>query len=235
MRGGGVVTESQAGRGRRRRTARRSVTAAVVALTLVVVPSTNAAASPTTADGLPTWPANPDWQRLVPGPSSDDVRPVAVVRTHGAVTNPNALTGQGSGSTVLAVAPGGPSAIVVLDFGKEVGGTPYVNVSGSTPTAPGTSTTLRVSTSEALTFLNTNKTTTLARAANAGDTNVSVGTVAPFYAGSPITVDTGAGSETRTVTAVGTGAATNTTLVVPAAPGDTNLDVASVAGYTVGS
>jgi hypothetical protein len=208
--------------------------AAVVALTLVVVPSANAAASPPPA-GLPTWPANPDWQGLVPGPSSDDVKPVGVVRTHGAVTNPNALTGQGGGSTVLTVEPGGPAAIVVLDFGKEVGGTPYVNVSGSTPTAPGSSNTLRVSTSEALAFLNTNKTTTLARAANAGDANVRVGTVAPFYVGSPITVDTGTGAETRTVTAVGIGAATNTTLILPSAPGDTTVNVASVAGYTVGS
>src|SRR6185437_3559715 len=84
-------------------------------------------------------------------------------------------------------------------------------------------------------FLNTNKTTTLARAANACDTSVGVGTGAPFYVGSPITVDTGTGSETMAVTAIGTGAATNTTPAVPAAPGDPNLNVASVAGYTVGS
>ena len=44
------------------------------------------------------WPDNPDWQSLVPAPSSDDVKPVGVVRTHGAVTNP-ALTGQGTGTT----------------------------------------------------------------------------------------------------------------------------------------
>ena len=29
-----------------------------------------------TASQVPTWPENPDWQRLVPGPLSDDVKPV---------------------------------------------------------------------------------------------------------------------------------------------------------------
>ena len=97
---------------------------------------------------LPTWPANPNWQSLVPAPSSDDVRPVSIVRTQGSVTNPGALV-QGSGTTVMTVPSGGQPAAVVLDFGKEVGGTPYVTVSASTPS----SNTIRVSTSEALRFL----------------------------------------------------------------------------------
>ncbi|MFC0552638.1 alpha-L-rhamnosidase C-terminal domain-containing protein [Planotetraspora thailandica] len=124
--------------------------------------------------------------------------------------------------------PGGPSAIVVLDFGKEVGGTPYVAVSASTPTAPTTSNTLRVSTSEALTFLNTNKTTTLSSTTSVGDTNVKVGSVAPFYVGSPITIDTGTGSETRTVTAVGTAGTAGTGITF--SPG---LTSAHAAGTTV--
>jgi hypothetical protein len=77
-----------------------------------------ASAGATTSD-LPTWPTNPNWQNLVPAPSSGDVRPVSVVRTHGSVTNAAALTTQGSGSTVLTATSGSP-AIVVLDFGKEV-------------------------------------------------------------------------------------------------------------------
>jgi len=97
---------------------------------------------------LPTWPANPNWQSLVPAPSSDDVRPVSIVRTQGSVTNPGALV-QGSGTTVMTVPSGGQPAAVVLDFGKEVGGTPYVTVSASTPS----SNTIRISTSEALRFL----------------------------------------------------------------------------------
>jgi hypothetical protein len=46
----------------------------------------------------------------------------------------------------MTVPSGGQSAAVVLDFGKEVGGTPYITVSASTPA----SNTVRTSTSEAL-------------------------------------------------------------------------------------
>ena len=222
-------------RGRRRMPSRAMVAAAVAAALVVAGTASLASANPTAPAGLPAWPTDPEWQRLVSGPSSDDVRPVGVVRTHGAVANPGALTSQSPGSTVMTVNPGGPSAIVVLDFGREVGGTPYVNVSASTPTAPGLSNTLRVSTSEALTFLNTNKTTALTVGANTGVSNVKVASVAPFYAGSPVTVDTGTAGETRTVTTVGTSAAPNTSLVLGAAPGETNVAVANVAGYTNGS
>jgi hypothetical protein len=172
------------------------------------------------AGGLPTWPQNPDWQRLVPGPSSDDVKPVRIVRTHGAVTNAQALT-DGSGATVMTMEPGGPPAIIVLDYGQEVGGTPFVDVLANTPTSPATSNNLRISTSEALPFLNANTTTTMSRAASAGDGNVKVAATAPFYVGSPVVVGTGSGAETRTVTAVGSAAAPNTSLVLLASPGDT--------------
>src|SRR5690349_14198126 len=100
---------------------------------------------------LPTWPANPNWQSLVLGPSSDDVRPVRVVRTVGTVSNSGVLVGQGTGTASLTVPQGGSPAAIVLDFGKEVGGTPFIVVSNST--AP--SATVRISTSEALSFLTT--------------------------------------------------------------------------------
>ena len=155
-----------------------------VGVSLVAVLAATTACQPFGDLGLPTWPDNPNWQSLVAGPASDDVKPVGIVRTHGNVTNAGALTGSSSGSTVLTVAPGGPPAIVVLDYGHEVGGTPYLNVCG--PRRPALNN-VRVSTSEALAFLTTNATTTLARAAAAGDTNVKVTSVAPFYVGSPIT------------------------------------------------
>jgi hypothetical protein len=98
---------------------------------------------------LPTWPANPNWQSQVLGPSSDDVRPVRIVRTVGSVTNAGVLVGQGTGTATLRVPQGGAPAAIVLDFGKEVGGTPYITVSN--PTA--SSLTVRISTSEALPFL----------------------------------------------------------------------------------
>jgi alpha-L-rhamnosidase-like protein len=103
------------------------------------------------AAALPTWPANPNWQSLVLGPASDDVRPVGVVRTVGSVSNAGVLVGQGTGTTSLTVPQGGSPAAVVLDFGKEVGGTPFIVVSSSTAS----SATVRISTSEALPFLTT--------------------------------------------------------------------------------
>jgi hypothetical protein len=136
-------------RGPARRTlAAAAVAGSVAAAAIAVVVLANPAAA-----ALPTWPANPNWQSLVPGPSSDDVRPVSVVRTQGSVTNPGALT-QGTGTTVMTVPSGGQPAAIVLDFGKEVGGTPYITVSASTPSGS-TSNTVRVSTSEALRFLTT--------------------------------------------------------------------------------
>jgi len=100
---------------------------------------------------LPTWPANPNWQSLVLGPPSDEVRPVRVVRTVGTVSNTGVLVGQGTGTASLTVPQGGSPAAIVLDFGKEVGGTPFIVVSSSTAT----SATVRISTSEALSFLTT--------------------------------------------------------------------------------
>src|SRR3954471_17509898 len=100
---------------------------------------------------LPTWPANPSWQSLVLGPASDDVRPVRVVRTVGSVSNAGVLVGQGTGTASLTVAQGGAPSAIVLDFGNEVGGTPYIVVSSSTAA----SATVRISTSEALPFLTT--------------------------------------------------------------------------------
>jgi len=177
--------------------------------------------------GVPQWPANADWQQYVPGPSSDDVKAAAILRAHGDVTNPEALLG-GGGSATLTMEEGGPPAVIVLDYGQEVGGTPYLNIS-SVSGSPS----VRISTSEALPFLNSNTTTSLARDAAAGVTNVKVANAAPFAAGTDITVDTGSAAETRTVTEVGTAAASNTSLMLPAFSGDTNISVASVNGYAV--
>jgi hypothetical protein len=185
-------------------------------------------AAPVSADGgLPTWPSNPDWQSYVPGPSSDDVKPVAITRFHGNVTNPEALLG--GGVATLTVQPGGQNAVIVLDYGQEVGGTPYIVVDSTSG-----SNSVRISTSEALPFLNANSTTSLTRDAAAGQTNVKVVNAAPFYVGTTITIDSGAAAETGTVTDVGTAAAPDTSLVLPAAAGDTNINVASVNGYAVG-
>ncbi|HMF04993.1 MAG TPA: glycoside hydrolase family 3 C-terminal domain-containing protein, partial [Acidimicrobiia bacterium] len=102
--------------------------------------------------------------------------------------------------------------------------------------------------------------TTLAAAANAGDTNIKVGSVANLAPGYTITIDTGAGAENATIQTVGTAGATGTgltlagalasahasgasvvgagpsitTLAAASAAGATNIKVASVSGFTVG-
>src|SRR3954447_18160892 len=114
---------------------RRLLLGVLISATVAGAPTVARPGTAMAGAGLPRWPDHPNWQRLVPAPPGDQVTPVRVVRTAGSVTNPQALTGQRHGSTVLTVAPGGPAASVVLDFGHEVGGEPDVNVSGSGPGA----------------------------------------------------------------------------------------------------
>jgi alpha-L-rhamnosidase len=76
---------------------------------------------------------------------------------------------------------------------------------------------------------------TLTAPAAAGATNVSVSSVASYYLGGTINIDTGDGGdrlESRTITAIGTAPAA-TTLAVPAAAGDSNVKLNSVAGMAV--
>jgi alpha-L-rhamnosidase len=77
---------------------------------------------------------------------------------------------------------------------------------------------------------------TLTAPAAAGDTNVSVSSVANYYLGGAINIDTGDGGdrlESRTITAIGTAPAT-TTLAAPVAAGDSNVKLNSVSGMAVG-
>ena len=64
----------------------------------------------------------------------------------------------------------------------------------------------------------------------AGDTNVKVASVTNFAAGAPLTI----GTQTVTITTVGTAAGAATTLFAPAAAGDTNVKTTSVNGFTAG-
>ena len=69
-----------------------------------------------------------------------------------------------------------------------------------------------------------------------GDTTSASRSVASYYVGGAINVDTGDGGErfeSRTITAIGT-APSSTALAFPAAAGDTNVKVTSVAGLGVG-
>ena len=58
-------------------------------------------------------------------------------------------------------------------------------------------------------------------------TTVKVASVTSLYPGDTLTIGTGAGQESRRVTAVGTAAGPATTLAAPAAAGDTNIKVTS--------
>src|SRR5262249_40422274 len=77
-------------------------------------------------------------------------------------------------------------------------------------------------------------TTTFAYPASAGDTNVKVASIGGMVVGMPLVLDTGGSSENVTITAIGTAAATATTLPVGAKAGDTTIFVASVTGMTAG-
>jgi hypothetical protein len=177
---------------------------------------------------LPQWPADPGWQDYVPGFNSDDVTPVAITRAHGNVTNPDALV-TGAGTTTMTMTAGGPPAVIVVDYGQENGGTPYLTVDSASGNPQ-----VRISTSEALPFLNANQNTTLAADAAAGATNVKVASTSPFYAGTEMTIGTGATAQKVQITGVGTAAVPNTSLALPAESGDTTVNVASVNGLAAG-
>jgi hypothetical protein len=130
------------------------------------------------------------WQRYVLGPSSAQVTPVGA-EGRGDVTNPqNLVRGKGK-PAVLSTVAGGTPASVVLDFGQDIAGTPSVDVTAvqSTPT-------LTLVTGEARQFLRRPAATTLATAATAGATTVTVASTANLEAGNTITF----GTQTATIT-----------------------------------
>ena len=161
------------------------------------------------AVGLGSPPAHADpyrssgWQSYLEQPSSTDVRPVSATVLSGSVANPRALTTDGHGTTSLTVTPGGPPAIVLLDYGVETEGTPYLSVKSSAIT--GTAPAVSLAFSESLTYMRTPGSSTLATAAAAGATSISV---QPGSSRSPLTfaggdtVTVGSPTETDTVTSV---------------------------------
>jgi alpha-L-rhamnosidase len=205
---------------------------------IVASPRANAAADPPTPGAAElsktSVPADSSWQSYVESNGAPTVAPVAVASTFGAVTNAQGLV-DGSGTTTLTDVAGQQPPTIVLDYGKEVGGLPYFDVSSAAPTSPATSVTLRSGYSEAKQYLfGAAPSTTLAAAASPGATNVSVNSVTGFYAGGPLTIDSGASQESATITNVGT-PATSLNLYAAAAAGDTNITVTSVANLSVGS
>jgi hypothetical protein len=112
------------------------------------------------------------------------------------------VKGKGRATTLTTVA-GATPASVVLDFGKDVAGTPYLDV-----TAVEGAPTLTLVTGEARQFLRRPASTTVAAAAAAGATEVILASTANLEVGNTITFGTGADAQTRTIVAFDTTAKT---------------------------
>jgi Bacterial alpha-L-rhamnosidase 6 hairpin glycosidase domain/Bacterial alpha-L-rhamnosidase C-terminal domain len=121
--------------GRYRGAAACAVAAAGIGVAVLVPPSAQAA-GPGGAATLSATPvaARSDWASYVEAPSSRDVRPVRVVRVTGQVDNPSGLVQGGSGTTTLTYPVGGTAPVLVLDYGREVGG--YADFSVTSAPAP---------------------------------------------------------------------------------------------------
>jgi hypothetical protein len=146
--------------------------------------------------------ASPAWRSYVLGPSSPQVAPVHV-DTRGGVRHADSLVRRRGPATTLTTVAGGTPASVVLDFGKEVGGTPNIDV-----TAVEGAPTLTLVTGEARQFLRRPAATTVAAATAAGATQVTLASVANLEVGNTITFGTGADAQTRTIAAFDTTAGT---------------------------
>ena len=171
------------------------------------------------------------WQSYLEQPASSDVRPVSATVLSGTASSPRALTRDGHGHATLTVTPGDAPATVLLDYGTEVEGSPYVTVSSYAGTTPS----LSLAFSESMTYLRTPGSSTLATAAAAGATSITVQPGSPF---SPLTfaagdtVSVGSPAETDTITAV---SGTTLTLKAPlAAPQPAGAAVTSTPGAVTG-
>jgi hypothetical protein len=206
---------------------------AALAASLVVVVAALGAAS-AAADGpiqLSSTPIaeNPAWKGYVLGDGAPDAKPVRIASTSGAVTNAQGLVNPSDRPTQLSWDGTGEAPLILLDYGREVGGLPFFNVGAVTAAAGATSVTLRAGYSETREFMWTYGNATLSVPAVAGDVNIKVGSVANFVVGGTLRVD----DETATIAAVGT-QSRNTTLFAPASAGDTNVKVASTTGIAAG-
>ena len=69
------------------------------------------------------------WKGYVLAPARPDVMPVAVVSTSGDVAAASALVRPRAGvMSTLTHRPGGPTPVIVVDYGEDVGGTPSIEV-----------------------------------------------------------------------------------------------------------
>jgi hypothetical protein len=140
--------------------------------------------------------ARADWRSYVEAPNSSDVRPVAATVLSGNVRDPQGLAGPAGGLTTLTVAPGGAPATVLLDYGQEIVGTPFVDVKSYR--SPGTPPALQLTFSETRKYLFSPGSSTLAADAAATATAITVAGQSTFAVGDTITI----GAQTNKIAAI---------------------------------
>jgi hypothetical protein len=131
------------------------------------------------------------WQSYVLGPASADVTPVRA-EGRGRVAHPGALAHGHGRQTTLTTVAGTTPASVLLDFGKDVAGVPYLDVARVDGTA-----TLSLVTGEARQYLRRPAATTTTAEAAAGARRVTVASTANLETGNTITFG---GAQQRTIT-----------------------------------
>jgi alpha-L-rhamnosidase len=109
---------------------RGRLTAAVVLLAGLLA-GLGAAPAAAASSGTP-WPSSPNWQQYDETPTSAQVCPTAVHSTAGTVAGAATLLCGGSADATLTYVSGGTAPTIVYDYGKEVGGVPYLYVSSET-------------------------------------------------------------------------------------------------------
>jgi hypothetical protein len=151
-----------------------------------------ASAAPAEAHSLrPT-----DWRSYVEAPKSSQVPAAEATVLSGNVQNPQGLTSGERGLTTFTVVPGGPPATVLLDYGKEVLGTPFITVKSYAPAAA--SLALQLNFSERRQDLYTPGNSTLAAPAAAGSRTITVADPSTFALGDTLVI----GGQTNTITAI---------------------------------
>ncbi|WP_240522006.1 alpha-L-rhamnosidase-related protein [Amycolatopsis vastitatis] len=171
------------------------------------------AATPGQADQAFARPDAAAWKSYVLGPSSSDVH-ANRVDGRGDVKHPQSLVSSHGPATTLTTVAGGTPASVLLDFGKEIGGTPYLDLTRVTG-----SPTLTLVTAEARQYIRTPASTTVPAAVPTGTTQVPLASAANLEVGNTITFTAAGGTPvTRTIAAFD--ATARTVTVKPALPAD---------------
>ena len=154
-------------------------------LAVVAIVALGLTASPAAATATPVR----SWQSYVLGPHADQVT-AKRAEARGAVTNAGSLVRPHGKPMTLTTTAGQTPASVILDFGRDIAGTPYLDIAKVSGTA-----TLNLVTGEAREFLRRPAATTLAAPATAGARQVTVASATGLEVGNTITL----GGLTRTI------------------------------------